>query len=408
LDDGNFLEDHLNKKFNKWRERRGLFCSDQNKISKAYAFSNRRDLSASERATFYLHELTGCQGLEFVAFSNVRIKNPVKLSNDVIVVPCFLNENQRDGLSVQDPLLFATFEMERHHRYVYDGWIPIMAWTKEGVREAVRKIDEALSMFCLSSRVFFEWEPKYPLHSESPSIYYFEDQDIKELETLSELLDSLGEKDRIALYRSIAWLSQSLRLNEPAARFLFLILAIESLAKYIESDSSLDSPLAALKTKRITKDERQLRREECIDTILSKNLENSKTDAIKIAYFECVVGIRKQLEIHLKKVFDPDVKPIELLFEKKVEGSSLYDLRNIIAHGTVDALSEAQRDLIAQRIWDAEKIARRYILTIIKKALRFEPTKGGMKAAIFIGVENMITQEENMHQGPIHMAIIYS
>lgn len=324
-----FLEDHLNKKFNKWCERRGLFCSDQSKIFKAYAVASRRDLSASERAAFYLHELTGCEGLEFVAFSNVGIKNPVRLSNDVIIVPCFLNENQRDGLSVQDPFLFATAEMERHHRYVYDGWIPIMAWTKEDVRKAVRNIDEALSMFCLSGRIFFEWEPKYSLSSESPSIYYFEDQDIQELEMLSKLLDSLEEKDRIALYRSIAWLSQSLRLNEPAARFLFLILAIESLARYIESESSIDSPLAALKTKRISKEERRLRREECINTVLSKELENDKTDAIKAAYFECIVGIKKQLEIHLKKVFDPDIKPIELLFEKKDEGFSLYELRNL-------------------------------------------------------------------------------
>lgn len=410
MDNETFLEDHLNKKFNKWCERRGLFCADQGKIFKANAFVNRKDLSTSERAAFYLHELTGCQGLEFVAFSNARIKNPVKLSNDVIIVPCFLNESQREGLDIQNLLLFATCEMERHHRYVYDGWIPITDWTKEVVREAVRKIDESLSMFCLSSRIFFEWEPKYPLPSpsESPSIYYFEDQNINELETLSKLLDSLGDKDRIALYRSIAWLSQSLRLNEPAARFLFLILAIESLARYIESDSSSDSALAVLKTKQISRKERQLRREECIDAILFDVFENDKTDAIKTAYFECVVGIRKQLETHLKKVFDPDVKPIELLFEKKVEGSSLYDLRNIIAHGTIDALSEAQRDLIAQRIWDAEKIARRYILAIFKNALHFEPAQNVMKAAIFINVGNMITQYENTHHGPLHMAIIYS
>ena len=82
-------------------------------------------------------------------------------------------------------------------------------------------------------------------------------------------------------------------------------------------------------------------------------------------------------------------------------------VRNIIAHGTVDALSEAQRDLIAQRIWDAEKIARRYILAVLKKALHFEPTQSVIYAAIFMGVENMITKTEDMHHGPIHMAIIY-
>lgn len=65
-----------------------------------------------------VNELTGCEGLEFVAFSNVRIRNPVTLSKGVILIPFFLNENESEGRSIRDPLLLATMEMERHCRYV--------------------------------------------------------------------------------------------------------------------------------------------------------------------------------------------------------------------------------------------------------------------------------------------------
>lgn len=395
-------------KFNNWCERRGLVCSDKDLYFRAIAFSNRNDLSPSEKAAFYLHELTGCEGLEFVAFSNVRIKEPVNLPNGVVLVPCFLSENEREGRNIQDPLLLATMEMEHRRRYIYDGWIPITIWNRENVRKAVRSIDEALSIFCLSSRISFEWEPKYPIASEPPSIYYFEDREIKELEILSEHIAILREEDRTALYRSIAWLSQSLRLNEPAARFLFLILSIESLARYIEEESSDESPFCTLKLKNLTKNERREKRENCINDVLAKMHQSNKTEAVKTAYFDCVVGIRRQLEAHLKLVFGSDTKLIKLLFEEKVDGYSLYDLRNKIAHGTVDALSEAQRDLIRQRVWDAEKITRKYILSILKIALHFEPSNGTIYAAISFNSKDWVMSCEDMYQGPIHMAIIYS
>jgi hypothetical protein len=72
-------------------------------------------------------------------------------------------------------------------------------------------------------------------------------------------------------------------------------------------------------------------------------LQSNKTEAIKTAYFDCVIGIKRQSETDLKHVFGSDTEPIELSFGEKVEGFSLYDLRNIIANATVDALSESQR-----------------------------------------------------------------
>ncbi len=125
------LQKNLTLKYNNWCERRGLACSDEARYFRALSFSNKKDLSPSEKAAFYLHELTGCEGLEFVAFSNVRIRNPITLSKGVILVPCFLNGAESEGRSIDDSLLLATREMEHNGRYVYDGWIPITVWDKE-------------------------------------------------------------------------------------------------------------------------------------------------------------------------------------------------------------------------------------------------------------------------------------
>jgi len=395
------------RKYNAWCERRPLVYADQNRYRRVVAFFTRRNLAPSERAAFYLHELTGCEGLEFVAFSNARLKNPVTLASGVILVPCFLSKIE--GQNVRDPLLQQTMKMERERRFIYDGWVPIATWNEENVRKAVRNVDEALSIFCLSSSTYFEWEPKYPAPtSEIRSTYNYEDRHLQELERVAKLLDSLGESDRIALYRSLAWLSQGLRLNEPAARFLFSILAIESLAMYIEEKTPDDSPLAVLRAERLTRNERLARREKCIGDTLSRLLQSDSTKAITTAYFDCVVGTKRRLKTHLKHVFTSDPEPIALLFEHKVQGKSLYDLRHFIAHGTVDALSEAQRDRIRQRVWDAERVARRYILAVLKIALGAEPFREDMTATLSIGIQNLVTSNEGMYQGPTHMAFIYS
>lgn len=396
------------RKYNTWCERRSLVCADEDRHRRARAFLARRNLAPSEQAAFYLHELTGCEGLEFVSFSNARLNNPVMLANDVVLVPCFLSESEMAGQNLQDMLVRLTMEMVRQNRFIYDGWIPIETWDEGNVRKAVRSVDEALSLFSLKARAYFEWKPKYPAPDESQSIYTYEDQHLQELERVAKLLDSLGEGDRVAIYRSLAWLSQGLHLNEPAARFLFSILAIESLATYIEEEAPYDSPLAVLRAERLTRTERRTKREKCIDDTLLKWLQRDSTEAVKKAYFDCVVGLERRLQTHLEHVFTSDPEPITLLFGYKVAGKSLYDLRHVIAHGTVDALSEAERDQIRQRVWDAERVARKYISAVVNTALGAKPFSKTMTATIFIGVENVVVPSEGMYQGPIHMADVYS
>jgi hypothetical protein len=368
----------------------------------------RKDLSPSESAAFFLNELTGCEGLEFVTFSNARLTRPVTLVNDVVLVPCFLSEIEEQN--VQEPLVQLTMKMARECRFIYDGWIPIKVWDVPHVRKAVRGIDEALAMFCLRGRTFFEWEPKYPSAREAPlphSYYIFEDRHLRDLQTIAGLLGVLPEVDRVAVYRSIGWLSQASRLDQPAARFLFCILAIEALATYIEEEAPDESPLARLRTERLTKAEKRARRERCIAETLGEWLPRDKTGAIRESYFNCVVGIRERLKTHLERLFTSEAEPVALLFEQHVEGKPLYELRHTIAHGTADALSAGEMEGIRQRIWDVERIAGQYILSVFKKALAMQPLSEGISVCVPGLPQSGIVSSELMYQGPTHMAFLY-
>ncbi len=160
-------------KYNSWCQRRPLVCADQDHYNRAASFFARHDLTSSERAALYLHELTGCAGLEFVGFSNAKLKEAVELFGGVILVPCFLEPLQ--GQDIDDSLVQLSLKMERESRFIYDGWIPIAIWDEAHVCQAIQNIDKALSVFCMKGRIFFDCEPKYSLPDEQRSIYFFEE-----------------------------------------------------------------------------------------------------------------------------------------------------------------------------------------------------------------------------------------
>ena len=81
---------------------------------------------------------------------------------------------------------------------------------------------------------------------------------------------------------------------------------------------------------------------------------------------DCELGIKQRLQSHLANVFQGDTEPVDLLFNIKVDGKTLYELRSDIAHERIDSLSEEQRRVISMRGWDVERIARTYLLKILK------------------------------------------
>lgn len=392
------------KKYNDWCEKRPIVNNDMTKWEQADAYATRKDLTPYEKSAFYLHKHTGCEGIEFVAFSNIRLKKFVILGNDVVLVPCFLHEFE--NISLEDPLLQATFKMMDNGKFVYDGWTPLAEWDEPHVRGAIRNIDEALSLFCLRGRSYFTWEPKYP---ENPSTFnLYHDFHLAELEQVMGLIYSLQDEDRIAVFRSLGWLSKGIHLNDPIVRFFFSILAVESLSMYIERTAAAQSPFSTLRNTQLSKEDFKKQREACIDEVISIMYQKNRIKAITKAYSDCVVSLTSILKEHIKHIFEPDTSPFDLLFKEKVENKSLYDLRHEIAHGSADVLSEIQRDHIRKRVWDAESIARRYILAVLEKALNIRLTRSsGMFAASFTPLHGVMNQP-SMYGGPTHMALLYS
>ena len=392
------------KRYNQWCEKRPL-VSKGNDYLTASTFLAKSELTPYEKAAFYFHNLTGCAGFEFVIFSNAKFSKPITLPNQIIFVPCFLVSLV--GRSMTDPVLHATLKMQKQARFVYDGWIPIDSWDESNIRNTIRAIDEALSIFSLQGSILIEWEPKYHATRDRKSSYDIDDEYISGVEKLSDKISELNGEDRIALYRSLGWFSQGLRLSEPAARFLFFMLTIESLATYIERNSNNESILRQkLANTRLSKGERKAIREKCIHEILSSCLSENPTKAVQEAYFNCVTGIRKLLMGHIDHVSKSNKEAMQLLFEPK-EGS-LYELRNKIAHGGADALSEIERDRIRRRLWEAEQTTRRYLLTVISDALEVKLEQNSISASLFIGPGDMVPSNGRMHKGPKHMSIIYA
>jgi hypothetical protein len=120
------------------------------------------------------------------------------------------------------------------------------------------------------------------------------------------------------------------------------------------------------------------------------------------------MGIRRLLQSHLASLFQEDTEPSDLLFNMKIDGKTLYDLRHEIAHGSMDSLSEAQREQVLIRAWDVECIARTYILKVLENITGYELAEHEIIEAISPRLREGVDSNESMYKGPIHMAEVYT
>lgn len=148
-------------------------------------------------------------------------------------------------------------------------------------------------------------------------------------------------------------------------------------------------------------------RERCIEDQLNQLYTENRINAITKAYINCVLSLNKILKSHLSKIFSDDPESFKLLFEES-QGDSLYNIRHKIAHGGLDILSDMERQRITDRIWDIERIARKYLTKILKMIWNKSPFQHIMYKNMFIPMTEAIGSHEGMYQGPIHMAEFYT
>lgn len=371
------LMDIERKKFSPWRQ----VVIDPNRISqerkqRAQKIALRRDLPPLVKSALYFHEITGCDGFEFTAESNIRFNDFVILPNKAILVPWFLSNTL--GKSHNDPAVKLTQAMEDNAHFLYDGWIEIDQWDEENITKVIQSISESLSIFSAVFDVYFSWKPKYDDSKIAKPFHDFKIEDISSHHDLFHQINKITDSDKRALYRSLSWLSHAKQIDSPSARYLFYIIAIESLAKYIEEIAENNSTFICLRSSpHRTKKERRELCKNCVEDKM-ENFRENPCGAISNMYFDCVVGIKKMLKRHLEFVLPNDKPKIILFFEEKVDGKTLYDLRNDIAHGSLDLLTENQVVQLNSRLHEVEEISSRYFLNVFKKCLGIKfPTEIG-------------------------------
>ena len=341
------------QRFNPWCLRRPLLVSHPSN----WDFLKRKDLLPVEEAFFYFHENTNCKGIEFVVFSSARIPKPVFLPKQIVLVPCFtVTEAGPVDMNMRD----INSRMSSNGRFIYDGWMPIKTWDDNHVSDAVRTIEEILSIFCIQGPSAV-WEPKYHPMRQSDGFLPIDDKHLHGHAELFGVIDALEGKDRIAFFKSLGWVSQGLQATRPAAKLLFFFLAIESLATYIEKHAPEGSSLRSHRSITISKSQK----EDCIRVIMEQTLDSDPVEAVRSAYFDCVRSISKMLKSHVEHVMPDESQVPALIFKKKGEDAALYTYRHKIAHGGLDALSEKETENVRRRLWDAESAARAYLFRIL-------------------------------------------
>lgn len=398
------LKTARNNKLSNWGEREPIVCEDREKIHRAMVIKTNPDLTPPEKSALYVHEISGCKGLEFVGFSNAKIDRPIRLATGIIIYPCFMKTTV--GHSLEDPIVRASFRMSQTGRYIYDGWLPIDNIVDVDIRARIRTLREVLGCFPLISGSKFSWEPKYQVSKTTDDTHYFSENEIKTIEGFAEAIDLAIPDDRIALLRSIGWLSECVRIESPESKFLFAVLAIESLCSYIE-DAETDSSFHALAQDRRSKIERRSEREDCIRQTLTKLLDGDPTKAISTAYFECIGGIKKKLQTHLMNIFGEEDDAIVAFFKKTDSGISLYELRHTIAHGSHDILAEFDRNGVDRNVHKVEKLAVRYIWYVLNHCLGFFNETSSIHAKISFDLNTGIISNRSMYQGPVDMGLLY-
>lgn len=359
-----------------------------------------------ERDVAFQQMATGSSGVEFVAFSRTKLSEAIVLPRSVSLVPCFYPS--LEGKSLADPVTKASHEMGNRRRYVYDGWLPWSDWTSAGVSEAVHTINAALSFPAAFGLAPFRWIPKYQLEDEGNREVFHPGKDWHaEVRRFVEALDNLHPRDREALLRSIGWMAASEHATQGAASFLLSFVALESLATYCTKTAAVDSPMSALAPSRRPPAIRRMERESCIQKKLDEAEAGALTKAISDAYFECIVGIKKNLAEHLGIVFGVDSHEADLLFRSTGDIPSLWDIRNSIAHGNLHALRPRDLHVVEARLADIQQLVRRYFLQVVSKCGDFDPAPQRVEASMRMSMHNGAISSREMYRGPTEMAVLF-
>jgi hypothetical protein len=387
-------------RFNDWGERKWIEVPPD-RLAAVDAELSKLRLSPRARALYQAARFTDSAGVEFVFVSNAQFPAAVLFeASGIQIVPCFVPFRIAHGAPCED----RQMAMMTRGQFIYDGWVPSNEWTSEKLEQVVSALDDLVNMFSIVGRYYAYWELKYYYQNIPIPSHFILPEDFVSLARTVEAIDQLPPTDKQAVSRSATWIANALRNQSAVQRFLLLFVSIEALASYIEKESLQDSPLREFAADRLSKLEKRQKREACIQAIMDK--QPDITIAIQEAYSRCVSGSKKLLEGHLNRVFGRN-DVIQAVFGEQEDGKSLYELRNCIAHGTLDMLNAEDVRIISARVGQLEEIAREYLRVILSRVAHVDSFPKPRRPMFTLPASNAIGTLGTQYAGPTDMAEYY-
>lgn len=241
---------------------------------------------------------------------------------------------------------------------IYDGSLDVDRVEPEHLRDLIAGIGVAVNRLGFAYGGIVEWRVKYSMTVTAEGLATPSKQDL-------ELLDSLLRRfptspDSIVLDAALDWYNRGRSSRNPFTAFLCYYVAIESVASAVgESDADL-----GLGYRRGTRQERAQQRLDCIAGMHEELYAADPVGFVREAYSECVVGLRRQTQRIAELVFGADHEYVNGLF-RKVDGYSLYDIRNLVAHGSLSLVDPDDERLVRSRLGELARIASAFLTRVV-------------------------------------------
>lgn len=386
-------------RFNEWGQKAYIVAPPEHSDAVEREVPAMR-LTARARQLMRAARLTRSLGYEFVFISNAQFTEPLRFDPGPIeIVPCF-RPFPVEGGGMADMNQLA---MMGRGRFIYDGWIPDAHLSPLTLEHAVSQLDVIAGSVSLVGSYYAHWEPKYFARDPIQS-FIVSQGEISSFMAALGAVATMPREDATALRRTIGWLSSAASAHSPVASFLHYFVALESLITYIERDAPPTSPLGAFAKVKATKAQRREEATSCI----SQRIEGTSdlVEAVKEAYFECVVSTRRLLEEHLKRIL-ADQARVDVLFERGPSSRSLWDIRGRIAHGDLDLLSEAEVDYVAASLGAIEDVVRSYVRIVASQSTRSEFFSRWRRPVLSFSAAEGYGAPGSVYKGPTSMAELY-
>lgn len=286
------------------------------------------------------------------------------------------------------------FSMDRVHLYkcpksdannhaendyrIYDGYYELEETGPEYIRAVLTRINIIMTRWAFSYNSTVDVVFKYNMASNSgTSQPQPKNEDMKVLNSM--LLDFPRTEDANILNVALEWHHQAKHSNGPVA-FLCCFIALETIIHPVsdrEADLGIILP---------SKENKVEKRERIKGLVQKRHDEVFADDPIKFvndSYFFDIVGVRKKTEEVLVAIFGEDHEYVKLLFEKRDENPSLYQVRNKIAHGSLNLLNKKDLRIINEATPELMDLLEALLKKVILPGKEFPKWSQGFSMSIF-------------------------